>query len=81
SNLYIDLAPVVVAAAVANDKTARLIENDGDAAAGENRSDWILVAADPGFFDSPLFAGRWKYVPASVKPWTDDYSNLWSSLR
>jgi hypothetical protein len=82
SNLYIDLAPVVAAAAVSGSKTARLIADNGDPDMAEDRSDWILITANPDFFNGPALSGaEVEYVPASVKPWTDDYSNLWRSLR
>jgi hypothetical protein len=45
-------------------------------------SDWILVTADAGFFQRPALAEAAPVlIPASVKLWTDDYSNLWRSLR
>ena len=82
SNLYIDLAPVVAAATLAEGKTARLISYYGEAEKQEDYSDWVLITADPGFFDIPALAQAGpQYIPASVAPWTDDYSNLWRSLR
>ena len=82
SNLYIDLAPVVAAAALDDHKTARMIANYGKSSDHEDYSDWILITADPTFFDiATLAEAKPEYIPVSVKPWTDDYSNLWRSLR
>jgi SAM-dependent methyltransferase len=82
SNLYIDLAPVVAAAALDDGKIAREISDYGDESKEEDYSDWVLITADPAFFDTPVLAKAGpEYIPASVKPWTDDYSNLWRSLR
>jgi hypothetical protein len=82
SNLYIDLAPVVAAAALDGDKTARLISDGGDESQALDRSDWVLIAADPEFFKQKLLAAADpQYIPVSLAPWTDDYSNLWRSLR
>ena len=83
SNLYIDLVPIVAAAAMDSDKTARLISDDSDDSdQALDRSDWVLIAADPDFFrQKPLADADPQYIPVSLAPWTDDYSNLWRSLR
>jgi predicted O-methyltransferase YrrM len=82
SNLYIDLAPVVAAEAFDGDKTARLVSDYGDESKQEDYSDWVLITADPGFFDIPALAQAGsQYIPTAIAPWTDDYSNLWRSLR
>lgn len=82
SNLYIDLGPVVAAAALADGKMARAVENPEDLKNGVDMSNWILITADKRFFDSPALKGaRPIAVPASFRAWTDDYSNLWRSLR
>ncbi len=82
SNLYIDLAPIVAAAALDDHKTARLVSDKGDDAQSLDHSDWVLIAADPAFFQQKLLADAdLQYIPVSLAPWTDDYSNLWRSLR
>ena len=80
SNLYIDLGPVVAAAAMDQGKTARMVPFDGDESKEEDRSDWVLIASDPAFFKSPALKSAQEMITAS-SPWTDDYSNLWRSLR
>jgi hypothetical protein len=81
SNQYLDLAPVVAAAAARLGKTARYLANEGDPASAINPAEWVLVA-DAGFFANAAFAAaRPIPVPADFAPWTDDYSNLWRRLK
>jgi SAM-dependent methyltransferase len=81
SNLYIDLAPVAAAAAKTGGKAFQLISDDGEGEA-EDRSDWMLIAADPGIFKRPPLSTAYLVaVTPAQTPWTDDYSNLWRSLR
>ncbi len=82
TNKYIDLAPIVALAAQQSAKTARLVSNAGDADNAIDPSRWVLVTSRPDFFSSP----RLKHadtisVPPGLRPWTDDYSNLWRALR
>jgi hypothetical protein len=73
---------VVALAARADGKTARLVASPADDRKAVDISDWILVTADAGFFQRPALAAAAPVpIPASVKLWTDDYSNLWRSLR
>ncbi|HWY61181.1 MAG TPA: fused MFS/spermidine synthase [Rhizomicrobium sp.] len=82
SNLYIDLAPVVALAAREDGKTARMVTDPGDDKKAQDLSDWILVTANPSFFQHPALAKAAAVaIPEPVKLWTDDYSNLWRSLR
>ena len=82
SNLYVDLAPVVALAARQYGKTAQLVISLEDDQKAVDLSEWILVTADPAFFQRPAMAGAAAVpIPAAVKLWTDDYSNLWRSLR
>ena len=81
SNQYLDLVPVVVAAAERLHLTARHVANAGDPAAAVNPSDWVLVA-DAGFFMNPnLAASHAVPSPDAAAAWTDDYSNLWRRLK
>ena len=82
SNLYIDLAPVVAFAAQADGMTSRLVSDRGDDSRAEDPSDWVLISAEPGFFGDPALAGAAAVkIPPNFRVWTDDYSNLWRSLR
>jgi hypothetical protein len=82
SNLYIDLAPIVALAARQDGKIARMISDQGHDNDAEDLSDWVLVSANPAFFAAPgLATAQPVAISPSLKPWTDDYSNLWRSLR
>ncbi|MHB1206016.1 MAG: spermidine synthase [Rhodospirillaceae bacterium] len=80
SNRFIDLAPIVAAAAARSGKIARLIDDEPDEAIGGSSSDRVLVTDNPEFFAR---AGLWKAgaVGAAGRLWTDDYSNLWQALK
>ena len=79
SNQYINLAPVVVAAAQESGKTARLFDNKSDNANAIDESHWVLVTSSAEFFSGMPSA---KPVPADgISAWTDDYSNLWRALK
>ncbi|MBX7201106.1 MAG: fused MFS/spermidine synthase [Rhodospirillaceae bacterium] len=78
SNRFIDLVPIVGAAAERSGKTARLVFDESDETIGGSRSDWVLVTNGPEFFDAIPTATE---VTAAPRPWTDDYSNLWRALN
>ncbi len=82
SNHYLDLAPVVMLAALAMHKEAWQIDNYDDDSTEAYRSTYVLVSNRPGFFEDPLFADQLTaiHVPPGLRTWTDDYSNLWQVL-
>ncbi len=82
SNHYLNLAPVVMLAARHFGKQAWEIENDDDDAKEIYSSSYVLVTSRPHFFDNGLFKGQLSRidVPPHLRPWTDDYSNLWNVL-
>jgi SAM-dependent methyltransferase len=80
SNKYIDLAPVVAAAARESGHTARLFLNRADDPRGVDASSWVLVAA-PDTLAASNLGGAAIAIPPGLGLWTDDYSNLWRSLR
>jgi hypothetical protein len=82
SNDYVDLAPVVTAAATETNKSSVIIENAADAEKGIRASLWVLIASGQGLLDRAAFKNQ-KLIraKADVRVWTDDYSNLWRVLR
>lgn len=81
SNRYLDLAPVCQRGAEALGWTARVVYDEGDSYS--NSTTWVLITADPSFFESPQFAGVNMYPPTTnpkFRTWTDDYSNIVSIL-
>jgi predicted O-methyltransferase YrrM len=81
SNSYVALAPIVALAAQEDGKTPRLFvdRKRGDAV---ETTEWILVAANASLFNQPILRdGQQIPIPGNLRAWTDDYSNLWQSMR
>jgi len=83
SNHYLDLAPVVKLAADAIHKQAWQVDSEGDDPAEVFPATYVLVSNRPDFFNDPLFRDQLSRidVPPRLRPWTDDYSNLWQILK
>jgi hypothetical protein len=83
SNHYLDLAPIVMLAAKEAGKPAWQIDNDDDDSTEVYASTYVLVSGRPGFFQSNLLKGQLEpiAVPPHLRPWTDDFSNLWQVLK
>jgi hypothetical protein len=81
TNRYLELAPVVLAAADARHGSALFIRNRAEATRYVYDATWVLVASTP----LPLSGMRWAALPFPSHPkprlWTDDYSNLFQVLR
>jgi len=83
SNRYVDLQPVVAAAAHALGKEAVLVDSDADDTDDSFDASWVLV----GNPSSVLRTNRVTDAGEPLKPrqglrtWTDDYSSLWPVLR
>jgi hypothetical protein len=82
SNHYLNLPPVVMLAAQDSGKQAHLVDTEDDANEVYSSS-YVLVSARPGFFEDPLFKGQLRpiAIPRGMRPWTDDFSNLWRILK
>jgi len=84
SNRYLNLTPIVGRNARDLGKAAVLVVDDGEEEAYLTGSDWVLVTADPAVFGHPEFQAsgieRVKHRP-ELRPWTDDYSNLFQILK
>ncbi len=83
SSRYLALAPIVDLAAREAGKQAMLVHREEHPGSAEFLSDWVLVTSKPGFFETPGLQGHGKAIPVvpGLLPWTDDYSNIWRSLR
>jgi SAM-dependent methyltransferase len=83
SNKYLDLNPVVGRAAAALGMEAAVVDTEDEEEAGIYRATWILVMRDRRWFDRQGFSEAWKPLAAGedVRPWTDDYSNLFRILK
>ena len=84
SNRFLNLVPVVTRNAQDFGKNAILVDDDGNDEDYLSSSDWVLVSADAGAFSQGYFKAA-GIEPAKVRPglrpWTDDYSNLFQILK
>lgn len=81
TNRHLDLGPVV--REIANHfglKAWRVHQSEG---ALVKPSDWIILARNDSMLGNPGFAGRLQPLDSRkrVRPWTDDYSNLFQILK
>ena len=84
TNQYLNLRPVVQAAAASLGKKTLLVRNEVDDETGMFATQWILVTGNSAFFESlPSADARAHLEPVGDKlvPWTDGYSNLFRILK
>ncbi|MEO6327049.1 MAG: fused MFS/spermidine synthase [Thermoanaerobaculia bacterium] len=83
SNKFLDLPPVVALAAKNRGLEARFVESPAQAESDIYEASWMLLAQDATFFDDPALQSSALPVvpPASLRTWTDDYSNLFSIIK
>jgi hypothetical protein len=89
SNRFLDLGPVVAAAAAEGGWHARLRTYRPDKAGvtlNFNASDWVALSRDPKTLDALTNAspkGGWQPIvnAKGAAPWTDDYASILPSLR
>lgn len=83
SNQYVDLALEIAQLANASGLFARNLSTPANESTGEFRASWVLVTADPAFFDQPAIAPFATEIASrpGVFPWTDDFSSLLPAIR
>ena len=83
SNQYLDLQPVVEAAAEATQREAVLIDNGDDQPRGIYSAAWILVGSKQGFYGRREIeeAGAILSPSGKEKVWTDDYSSVFRIIK
>ncbi len=83
SNRYLDLEPVVRAAAASLGKSARLVNDKSDDERGTYSSTWVLLTDAPGVFTQAPLEGASAPLESEreVHVWTDDHSDLWGILK
>jgi hypothetical protein len=83
SNQYLDLQPVVEAAATEMGKEAIIINNEDDHPRGIYAATWILMAAPKGFYGQSTMEAAGSILRTSTRqrPWTDDYSSVLPLLK
>ncbi len=84
SNRYLDLVPVVSRNAHDFGKASVDVDDEDEEEDYFANSDWVLVASDAAIFRDAAFKSS-SVEPARIRPnlrpWTDDYSNLFQILR
>jgi hypothetical protein len=84
SNRYLDLVPVVSRNARDFGATPIDVDDEDEEEDYFSNSDWVLVSSAPAIFRDPAFksssvqSARYR---ANLRPWTDDYSNLFQILK
>ncbi len=83
SNQYLNLVPVVEAAAAVLKKEAVLISNGDDHTQEVYAASWIVLGNSPGFYghQSVEESGAILLPGGSERAWTDDYSSLFRILK
>jgi hypothetical protein len=84
SNRYLDLVPVVSGSARDFGKAAIDVDDEDEEKDYFSNSDWVLVSSDAAIFRDAAFKSS-SVQPARIRPnlrpWTDDYSNLFQILK
>ena len=83
SNRYLDLKPVLKAAAARLGKTAQIVEDDSDDEKGTYGTTWVLIADSAQVFGQAPLEGAAEPLESerSIRVWTDDYSDLYGILK
>ena len=82
SNKYLDLEPVVRAAATSLTLSTATIVNTADEPNEIYTATWVLLTRDPLDLPAQSPVIVWSKVPRkNLRPWTDDYSNLLEILK
>jgi SAM-dependent methyltransferase len=82
TNRYLNLIPVVKRIADERGLHGMLVSDDGDPEHGAS-TDWVLVTRNGALFQAPPFqeASEEIEMPANLRLWTDDFSNLFQILK
>ncbi len=83
TNRFLALAPVVKAAAESFGRQARMVSISGDPDRLVFRSSWVLVSAEPSFFEREQLRNATDAIdsPPNFRVWRDDYSSVYSVLK
>ena len=83
SNQYLNLQPVVEAAASEMGKEAIIVDNEDNQPQGIYAASWILLGDPRGFNGQSEMESAGTILPSSAqkRTWTDDYSSIWGILK
>ncbi|MFN3889692.1 MAG: spermidine synthase [Beijerinckiaceae bacterium] len=87
SNRFVDLQPALARLAIEEKLHARIVR-DSPGGAGDDDSplmdsDWVLMAADPSWFNDPEIGEQAEELREAMRgpAWTDDFNNILSAIR
>jgi spermidine synthase len=81
TNKYLDLPAVVLALAEDAHKHVLLISNAADRFNAIYQADWAIMSEQQSALSDLQRFSHPAETPRSVRPWTDDYSNLFQILK
>lgn len=82
TNQYVDLRPVVADIAASFGRSALHVSSPDDPRRNITIADWVLVSTDTAFLKQLDRSGRGRFIaPTHGRPWTDQYSNVFATLR
>ncbi|MEC4718504.1 fused MFS/spermidine synthase [Noviherbaspirillum sp. CPCC 100848] len=82
TNRYLQLAPIVRQLADEQGLVSVLIHDDGMRST-LHKTDWVLVSQDPAALRKPALSRASLPIPSipGLRPWTDDFNNLFQVLK
>ena len=82
SNLYLDLRPVLAEHARSLNLHYGFVHAD-EKDMTNWASDWVLLSSDNAVLNEPAIAGHLEPIDEArrIRPWTDDYSNLFQLMK
>ena len=81
SNHYVDLVPVLAAAAAELDLGIAIHESGGNEALQRYPATWVALTRNEELLHRRLASPRWKSPGSERILWRDDQSDIWSVLR
>jgi len=81
SNKYLNLVPVVGAAAASVNRQAVVVESTADNSRGIYRATWVLVGDGQKSLREPELSSVPRVAASKKDLWTDDYSSIFKSFR
>lgn len=87
SNRFVDLQPALARLAQEENLHARIVSDAPEGSEDEESplsySDWVLMATDAAWFNSPKLEEESEALPPPMRgrAWTDDFNNILSSIK
>ena len=87
SNRFVDLQPALARLALEENMQARIVVDSPEGSERDDSplmdSDWVLMASDASWFQSPKLEEESEALRAPMRgrAWTDDFNNILSAIR